>query len=242
MTTVVDEIATDIFRISTYIEPFNLQFNQYVIRAEEPLIFHCGMRGLFPSVQEAVAKVIPVNKLRWIAFGHLEADEAGAMNEWLAAAPQAQVAHGLMGCMVSINDLADRPPRAMNDGEVIDLGGKKVRFVTTAHVPHGWDSGVVFEETTGTLLCGDLFTQNGKSEATTGKDIVSPAFAAEDTYSATALTPSTAPAIRRLAGLKPAAMALMHGPAYTGDCVKALNDLAAGYKERLYRALEDDKA
>jgi len=241
MNTVVDEIAPDVFRISTYIEPFNLQFNQMLIRAEEPLLFHSGMRGLFPFVKEAVGKVIPVETLRWIAFGHLEADEAGAMNHWLDAAPNAQVAHGLMGCMVSIDDLASRPPRPMKDGEVIDLGGKRARFVTTAHVPHGWDSGVVYEETTETLLCGDLFTQGGKSAASTGNDIIGPAFEAENKYFATALTPGTAPAIRRLADLKPATLALMHGPAYTGDCAKALQELAAGYKERLRRALEESE-
>ena len=133
-------------------------FNQFLINAEEPLLFQTGLRSLFPLASATVERVIPIERLRWITFGHVEADECGSMNSWLTAAPQAQVAHGAIRCIVSVNDLADRPPRPLQDGEVIDLGGKRVRRIETRHVPHGWDAGVFFEETTGTLLCGDLFT------------------------------------------------------------------------------------
>ena len=160
----VDEIAPDIYRISTWIPditPDGFTFNQFLVRADEPLLFHCGHRGLFPQVAEAVAKVVPVESLRWITFGHVEADESGAMNMWLTAAPDGQVAHGALGCMVSLNDLCDRPPRPLAEGEVLDIGGKRLRQISTPHVPHGWEAQVLYEETTGTLLCGDLFTQVG---------------------------------------------------------------------------------
>lgn len=152
---------------------------------------------------------------------------------WLAAAPHAEVAHGAMGCTVSVNDLADRSPRPLHDGEVIDLGGKQVRRLETPHVPHGWDAGLFFEETTGTLLCGDLFTMIGDSPALTEQDITGPALTAEDVFRATCLTPATGPTIRTLADLRPRTLGLMHGPAYAGDCPQALHDLADAYDERL---------
>ena len=175
METTVDEINDGIYRLSTYVPEADFMFNQFVIDAEEPLLFHCGPRQLFPLVSEALARIVPLERLRWITFGHVESDECGSMNEWLAAAPRAEVAHTGVGCMVSVNDLADRPPRAVADGEVIDLGGKRVRHLDTPHVPHGWDAHLLFEETTGTLLCGDLFTATGKSPALTEDDIVEPA-------------------------------------------------------------------
>lgn len=233
METQVNEIAPDIYRLSTYISDADFMFNQFLIDADQPLLFHTGLRSLFPLVSAAVARVIPVERLRWITFGHLEADECGSMNSWLAAAPDAQVAHGAMGCVVSVNDLADRPPRPLQDGEVIDLGGRQVRRLETPHVPHGWDAGLFFEETTGTLLCGDLFTMIGNSPALTEQEITGPALRAEDLFGATCLTPATAPAIRALADLRPRTLGLMHGPAYTGDCAQALQDLAAAYDERL---------
>jgi flavorubredoxin len=233
MSTTVTEIAPRIYRISTFVPQPGLVFNQFLIDADEPLLFHAGHRAMFPVVSEALARVIPVERLRWIMFGHLEADECGAMNAWLAAVPASQVAHGELGCAVSVNDLADRPPRALADGEVVDLGGRRVRRIETPHVPHGWDAGVLFEETTATLLCGDLFTAVGDGPALTDTDITGPALAAEDTFRATCLTPGTAPTIRRLADLSPDRLALMHGPTFTGDCVRALHDLADGYDSRL---------
>lgn len=233
METVVDEIAPDIFRLSTFISDANFMFNQFLVVDEEPLLFHTGLRGLFPLVSEAVQTLMPISRLRWITFGHVEADECGSMNQWLAAAPNAQVAHGAMGCIVSVNDLADREPRPLQDGEVIETGRRRFRRIETPHVPHGWDAGVLFEETTGTLLCGDLFTAVGESPASTEQEITGPALAAEDVFGATCLTPSTAPTIRALAALEPRTLGLMHGPSYTGDCAQALDELASAYDERL---------
>jgi flavorubredoxin len=233
METTVTEIAPDIYRLSTYVGDADFQFNQFLVDASEPLLFQTGPRSLFPLISAAVQRIIPLERLRWITFGHLEADECGSMNSWLAASPTAQIAHGAMGCLVSINDLADRPPRPLQDGEVIDLGGKRMRRIETTHVPHGWDAGLFFEETTQVLLCGDLFTALGNSPAITEQEITGPALAAEDTFRATCLTPATGPAIRALAELHPHTLGLMHGPAFTGDCAQALRDLAAAYDKRL---------
>lgn len=232
METRVDEIAEQIYRISTFVPQSGLVFNQFVIDAEEPLVFHTGLRALFPLVSEATATVVPIERIRWISFGHYEADECGAMNQWLAAASGAQVAHTTIGVMVSVGDTADRPARMLADGEVIDLGGKRVRHLTTPHVPHGWDAGLLYEETTGTLFAGDLFTAPGEWPATTDGDIVGPALEGEDMFGATCLTPATAPTMRRLADLEPATLALMHGPSYTGDGATALRELADAYAAR----------
>ena len=224
METTTDEIADGIYRFSTYIPEMDFMFNQFLVKGEEPLLFHCGPRQMFPLVSDAMARVIPVEQLKWITFGHVEADECGSMNNWLAAAPDATVAHTAVGCMVSVDDMADRPPRPLEHGEVIDLGGKRVRHLTTPHVPHGWDAGLYFEETTGTLLCGDLFSAVGASPALTTGDIVGPAIAAEDMFLATSLTPATAPTIRSLADLEPRTLAVMHGPSFNGDTVPAIHD------------------
>lgn len=233
METKINEIADGVYRLSTYFPevaaPAGFTFNQFLIKGEEPLLFHCGMRGIFPLVSAAVAKIVPVESLRWITFGHVESDECGAMNNWLAAAPQAQVAHGMIACMVSLNDLADRQPHALADGDVIDLGGKRVRYLDTPHVPHCWEAGVVYEETTGTLLCGDLLTHVGDAPALTDGDIVGPAIAAEDMFRATSIGAATAPTIRNLAALKPRTLGLMHGASFNGDCAGALNALADYY-------------
>ncbi len=162
--TKVDEIAAGIYRFSTFVPdvgPRGFTFNQYLIDDEQPLLFHTGHRAMFPLVAGAIATVIPLDRLRWITFGHVEADECGAMNLFLAAAPHAEVAHGALGCMVSLSDMADRPPVPLADGQIIELGEHRVRHIDTPHVPHGWEARVLYEETTNTLLCGDLFTQLG---------------------------------------------------------------------------------
>jgi flavorubredoxin len=233
METTTTEIADGIFRFSTFVPDAGIPFNQYLIVADEPLLFHAGARQLFPQVSAAVGAVIPIDTLRWLTFGHVESDESGSMNSWLAAAPQSQVAHGLTAVLVSLNDLADRPPRALVDGEVIDLGGKRVRWIDTPHVPHGWEAGLVFEESTSTLFTGDLFTATGDGPAVTDADIVEPAIAGEEMFHATALTPMTAPTIRRLAEVDAETLALMHGPAFTGDCGAALGALASYYETSL---------
>jgi flavorubredoxin len=237
METKIAEVADGIYRLSTFVpqiaEPAGFAFNSFLIRGEEPLLFHTGLRKMFPLNRDAVARLMPVDKLRWIAFGHYEADECGAMNEWMAVAREAQVAHGATGCLVSLNDMADRTPRVLGDGETIDLGGdKRVRYIDTPHTPHGWDAGVMFEESTGTLLCGDLFTQLGDNPALTSGDIVGPAIQGENLFQYSALAPGMGSAIRRLAPLKPKTLALMHGPSFQGDGAAALNALADHYEQR----------
>lgn len=228
----VNEIADRIYRISIYVRdaaPDGLTFNQFLIAAEEPLLFHTGPRRLFPVVCEAIARVLPVSRLRWITFGHVESDECGAMNEFLAAAPHAQVAHGAVGCQVSLDDLSDRPPRRLADGEIIDLGGKRVRHLDTPHVPHNWEARLLYEEATATLFCGDLFTHCGNRGALTDEDIVGPAIAAEELFRASSLSPSTEATLRRLAKLQPRVLALMHGSSTTSRCSEQLVELAEAY-------------
>jgi flavorubredoxin len=233
MTTTVEEIAEGIYRLSTVVAdigPTGMTFNQFLIDDDEPLLFHTGHRSMFPAVREAIARVTPIDRLRWIAFGHVESDECGAMNELLAVAPHAQVAHGALGCLVSLNEMADRAPRPLADDEVIELGGKRVRHLDTPHVPHGWDARVLYEETTGTLLCGDLFTHLGNGPPLVSDDIVGPAMEAEAMFRSTSLAPDTAASMRALGDLAPPTLALMHGSYYRGDGRAALYDLAAAYE------------
>lgn len=242
MGTRIAEIADGIYRLSTYVPeiapPAGFTFNQFLVLGDEPLLFHTGLRRMFPLVRDAVARLVPPERLRWIAFGHYEADECGAMNEWLAVAPHATVAHGQTGCLVSLDDMADRAPRILADGEVIDVGaGRRLRYIDTPHVPHGWDAGVMLEETSGTLLCGDLFTQLGDGPALVAGDVVGPAIAAEDMFRYSSLSPGMAPTIRGLAGLAPRTLALMHGPAFAGDGAAALRALADDYDRRARAAL-----
>lgn len=239
MTTKVDEIAPDIYRLSTLVPgigPTGFTFNQFLVVDEEPLLFHTGHRSMFRSVQEAIETIMPIDRLRWITFGHVESDECGAMNEFLAAAPRAQVAHGATGCMVSIAEMADRPPRPLADGEIIDTGTKRFRHIDTPHVPHAWEARVLYEESTGTLLCGDLFTHLGDGPPLTEADIVGPALEAEDLFAYSALAPSTPATVERLADLEPTTLALMHGSSFSGDCSSALRGLAADYRQRIANA------
>ena len=239
MDTDVTEIADGIYRLSSFVPeigPTGFTFNQFLVDADEPLLFHTGLRMMFPLVEEAIGQVMPVDRLRWITFGHLEADESGAMNLFLAAAPDAKIAHGALGCMVSVGDLADRPPRPLAADEVMDLGGKRVRNIDTPHVPHGWDAHVLYEETTGTLFCGDLFTQLGNGPALATHDLLDAAAQAEEVFGATCLTPNTGPTIRRLAELAPQRLAIMHGSSFEGDCAAALHALADDYDRRVAAA------
>jgi len=233
METHVDEIAPDIYRFSTFIPQAGIVFNQFLIDADEPLLFHAGQRQLFPLLYEAMKRVMDPARLRWITFSHYEADESGAMNEWLCVSSEAVIAHGTIGCRTSINDQADRPPKALSDGDILDLGGKRVRYLATPHVPHGWDAGLIYEETTKTLFTSDLFTRFGDDGPLTEADIVGPALAMEDRAHATALTPATAPTILRLAELPIDALALMHAPTYRGNAQTALTELADAYATRL---------
>ena len=235
----IDQIADSIFRISVFVPeigpPAGFTFNSFLVIDDEPLLFHAGQRRMFPLFSAAVASLMPVEQLRWVSFGHVEADECGAMNLWLAAAPKAEVVHGRTACDISLNDLADRAPRAVADGELITSGRRRIRYIDTPHVPHAWESGVVFEETTATLFCGDLFTQFG-DVPTTQQDIVPGAIAAEDAFHSSSVGPATAPTIRKLAGLKPKTLALMHGPTFIGDGADALNRLADYYEGLVQKA------
>ncbi|MGH6908738.1 MAG: MBL fold metallo-hydrolase [Phenylobacterium sp.] len=238
METRVNEIAAGVYRLSTFVPavtPDGFTFNQFLIDADEPMLFHCGQRMFFEAVSGAVARIMPLERLRWISFGHVEADECGSMNSWLAAAPRACVAHSQVACDVSLNDLADRPPRVLADGEVLDLGGRRMRWIDTPHVPHGWEAGAIYEETAGTLFCGDLLTHPGDPAALSEADILGAAIAAEDMFGAMTMSPRTAATLRGLAALAPATLALMHGSSFRGDGAAALSGLAS-YCER--RAVE----
>lgn len=224
------EIADGIYRFSTAVsgigsEPFT--FNQFLILADAPMLFHLGHRAMHPSIAAAVERVTPLASIRYLGFGHVEADECGALNAWLAAAPHAEVVHGQTACMVSLNDLADRPPRPLADGETIDLGGKRMRWMDTPHVPHGWEAGLFYEETGSTLFCGDLLTHGGDGPALTESDVAGPAIAMEEVFHAMSMAPNTGAVLHQLAGLEPTTLALMHGSSFRGDGAAALRALAA---------------
>lgn len=234
MDTRVTEVAESTYQLTTVVPGAPVVFNQYLVAADEPLIFHTGHRSLFPFVSAALSRVVPAPSLRWVTFGHVEADESGAMNEWLAIAPDATVAQSQIGCMVSLFDLADRPPRALADGEKLDIGGHVMQWFDTPHTPHAWEAGVLYDTTTRTLFCGDLFTRLGEFPALTTDDIVGPAVHAEDNLPGSlSLHPTSSATIRRLAALDIERLALMHGPVFSGDCRAALLDLADDFDRRI---------
>lgn len=245
LNTNVHEIADGVFRLSTCVPdaaPGGFTFNQFLITGDEPLLFHTGPRQMFPLVADAIGKIVPLDSLRWISFGHVESDECGSMNLFLEAAPESAVVFNPLGCDVSLNDLCDRPPEAIEDGTSYDAGGHVFSLYATPHVPHGWEAQVLFDETTRTLFCGDLLAQTGDGPAIIHDgDVVGAALAAEDVFHATALTPVTAPTIRRLADLEPRTLAIMHGPSYAGDCVKALHDLADAYEGRVREGIASER-
>ena len=235
----VTEIAEDIFRLSVFVPeigaPEGFTFNSFLIVDDEPLLFHAGQRRMFSLFSAAVEQVMPLERLRWISFGHIEADECGAMNQWLKAAPHSEVVHGETACLVSLTDMADRAPRPVKDGELITNGRRRVRYIDTPHVPHSWESGLIFEETTATLFCGDLFAQFGAQDVTE-TDILPRAIQAEEAFHSTSIGLATAPTLRRLAALRPAALGLMHGPTFKGDGADALNRLGDYYEGALRRS------
>lgn len=236
METRIAEVAEEIYQLTTHIAEIDFCFNQYLIAGEEPTLFHTGGIGLFPLVKEAMAKVLDPSTLRWISFGHVESDESGSMNMWLDVAPNATVAVGATACMVSVNDLAARPPRMMVGDERIETSKHRLRWIDTPHTPHGWEAGVLYDEITKTLFCGDLLTRTGSYEPVSGGDPVGPAAAAEDMYNALALHPTSPSQIRGLAELDLDRLALMHGPVYDGDCKGALIALAADVEGRIAAA------
>lgn len=235
----VTEIVPDLYAISIYAQEFNLRFNHFLIKDEEPLLFHTGMKQMFPLVRDAVARIIDPATLRWISFSHFEADECGALNEWLGVAPNAEPICGLVGALVSVNDFSIRQARVLAHDEIIQTGKYRLRLRQTPHVPHNWEASLLFEEVTRTLLCSDLFTHKGDVEAATESDIVGRAKASllEDQNgpfaNAYPYTPLTEPILHGLAELRPKQLALMHGSTFVGNGERALRDLAAVMREVL---------
>jgi flavorubredoxin len=225
-----DEIAPGVFRLSTHVAqvnpPHGFTFNQFLMLGEEPLLFHLGHRRMFPEIAAAVRRILPLERLRWLSFSHVEADECGALALWLEAAPNAVAAHTAVGCRIWVADAVDRPPRMLRDGETLDLGGRIVRHLDTPHLPHGWDAGLLFDETTQTLFCSDLFAHGGDGPALTESDVLGPGIAAEARSQSMSVGPATAPMLRRLAALAPQRLALMHGSSFTGDAAALLHGLA----------------
>ncbi|HZP40995.1 MAG TPA: MBL fold metallo-hydrolase [Candidatus Binatia bacterium] len=237
--TTVDEIAPKTYRLSTYVPEIRFQFAQFVVDDDEPVLLHTGMRVLFPQVRDAVARVLDPARVRWIGFSHFEADECGALNEWLALAPAATPVCSVVGALVSVNDFALRPARGMQDGETLATGACRFRFLRTPHVPHGWEAGLLFEETGRTLFCSDLFHQNGDVEATTTADLAGRARDTLVSYEGGPFarylpyTPYTDETLQRLAALAPARIAPMHGSTFIGDGARALRDLAVVFRDVL---------
>ena len=235
----VTEIAPDVYRISHYVPEIDLQFNQFLVKDDEPLLFHTGMKAMFPLVRDAVARIIDPSDIRWIGFSHFEADECGSLNEWLHTAPAAQPVCSMVGALVSVNDFAIRPARGMTDGEVLSTGKYRFRFVQTPHVPHCWEAGLLFEETNGTLLSSDLFHQGGDVEPLTESDVIGRVRKTLEDYQAGPManympyTKHTDGILRKLADLKPRTIVPMHGSAYVGNGERAIRDLAIVMREVL---------
>jgi flavorubredoxin len=230
--TSIDEVATGIYRISTPLDipaiPGGFTISQYLIVDDEPVLFHTGLRRLFPLTQEAISKVMPVDRLRHVGFSHFESDESGALNQFLAVAPQATPLSSDLGAMVSVNDAADRMGRGLADGERMSIGSRELEWIYTPHVPHGWDCGVLFDHKTGTLFCGDLFTQAGNKHApVTESDVLGPSEMMRAPMDYFAHGRGTGAILERLAGLGPKMLACMHGSAYRGDGAVLLRGLAA---------------
>lgn len=230
------EIAQGIYRVNTPIDLPDGQgfsFNQYLVVDDEPLLFHTGPRAVFPLVHEAVAKVMPVERLRYVGLSHFEADECGSMNQWLERAPRAVPLASRIAAMVSVNDTANREARAMADGETLALGKHRLRWIDTPHVPHGWDAGLLFDEVTATLFSGDLFTQPGAgTRALTDDDILGPSEAFRQPMDYFAHAPQTRATLAKLAALHPRTLACMHGSAWQGDASALLMQLAAALASR----------
>ena len=238
----IHEIAPDVFRLSVYVPDIDMQFNHFLVRDQEPLLFHAGLKSMFPALREAVATLIDPASLRHIAWSHFESDECGALNEWLAIAPRAEAACGELGANVNIQDFASRPPRALKPGEVVQTGRHRFQWVPTPHLPHGWDAGVLFDETTRVLFCSDLFHQLGKVEPITSGDVVGRWEQAVATYQNHPVlmdylpfTPQTRRHLEKLASLEPKVLAAMHGSAFVGDGSQALR-ASADVLERLLGA------
>ncbi|MEW6273011.1 MAG: MBL fold metallo-hydrolase [Thermodesulfobacteriota bacterium] len=232
MDSTVTEITHGVHRISTFHPGFGIQFNQFLVAGDEPFLMHTGMRRMFDVTRAAVARVVDPTSLRWIGFSHFEPDECGALNEWLALAPRAEPVCGFVGANVMLSDFADRPARVLADGEVLEAGSYRLRYLATPHLPHGWDAGLYFEESQRVLLCSDLFFHPGDPEPLTGGDIVARARDAIHEGARGPLahdmpyTASTDATLRQLADLAPRTIAVMHGSSFEGDGGRAIRELA----------------
>ncbi len=235
--TATHEIAPDLFRLSIYVPDFDMQFNHFLVRDEEPLLFHAGLKAMFPALREAVSRLVDPATLRHIAWSHFESDECGALNDWLQLAPQAQPVCTLVGKLVSVDDFALRPARGMTSDDVLNTGKYRYRFFRSPHIPHGWDAGVLFEETRKTLFCSDLFHHFGNVEPLTTADLIEPTRRAMRQLQQGPLagympyTRQTEGVLRSLAELKPETLAVMHGSSYRGRCDRLLTDLAGVIKD-----------
>ncbi len=228
----ITEIAPDVFRISLYAPDINLQFNHFLVRDDDPLLFHTGPRSTFPELRQELERLIDPAKLCWIGFSHFETDECGALNRWLAVAPNARPLCGLIGAAVNLNDFSDRPPRILDPSETLATGRRRFRFIPTPHVPHGWDAGLLFEETEHTLFCSDLFHQWGEREPLTHSDPSERAREALEQSEAgpfanyVPYTHHTGRILESLAELNPRTLAVMHGSSFVGDGNRAIRNLA----------------
>jgi len=237
--TAVTEIAPDVYRISTYESQYKLQFNQFLVKDKEPLLFHTGMKYMFPAVREAVARILDPATIRWVGFSHFEMDECGSLNEWLQAAPQAQPLCTVVGALVNISDFATRAPRWLLEEDILETGKHRFRLFTTHHLPHSWDAGILFEETNRTLFCSDLFLHGGEVEPVVDTDIVGRArkamidFQSTQLLNATLFCSATERHMTRLAALQPRTLAVMHGSSFSGDGGNAIRNLASAMKEVL---------
>lgn len=235
----ITEIAPDVYRISTYVPEIDLQFNQFLVKDEQPLLYHTGSRAMFPQLLEVVGRILDPSTIRWIGFSHFEADECGALNDWLEVAPSAEAVCTFVGAIVNVNDFAARPARVLNDDDVLPTGKYRYRLIATPHLPHGWDAGMLFEETQRTLFCSDLYHHVGDVEALTESDLIGRFREALVQYQAGPLcnympyTPNTERHLANLAALDPKTLAVMHGSSYVGNGGRALLDLAPVLKEVL---------
>jgi flavorubredoxin len=235
--TVIDEIAPDLFRLCVYVPEFDMQFNHFLVRDEEPLLFHTGLRSMFPLLRDAVARLIDPAKLRHIGWSHFESDECGALNQWLEIAPNAEPVCTMVGKLVTVDDFSNRPARAMGPGDVLTTGKYRYRFHPSPHIPHGWDAGVLFEETRKTLFCSDLFHHFGDAAAVTNSDLIEPTRKAMQRLQQGPLagympyTRQTETVLRSLAALAPETLAVMHGSSYIGPSGQMLTDLAGVIRE-----------
>jgi flavorubredoxin len=238
----IDEIAPDLFRLSIYVPDIDMEFNHFLVRDDEPMLFHAGLRSMFPSLRDAIATLVDPSRLRYLAWSHFESDECGALNEWLQLAPEAEPVCTLVGKLVSVDDFSIRPARGMTADDVLCTGKYRYRFYPSPHIPHGWDAGVLFEETQKTLFCSDLFHHFGNVAPLTSSDLIGPTRQAMQKMQQGPLasympyTRATEGVLRSLAELKPETLAVMHGSSYRGQCDRLLSELAGVIKESFDRA------